>query len=350
METLSGCPSEVLQIQLHTTSIVARYYGPGVILTIKRYTASRETGDSWLVEVRRYNGPIMRSTCNSLILTDDRRRAAAWRKAIQGRATPDAAGAVAVFEPADAMETPPAVILTDGPDPAQTLPEEFRPLLAGGRIGVVGVGRAVVGDVTLPTDATPRELTLACRLLSQIVQLRRQCRAESQENRALRRLATSDPLTGLPNRRAWDEQLGRAADGDFDAPGAACLALLDLDHFKRINDQFGHATGDRVLTVFAQAIASNIRENDFAARLGGDEFGLLLAGVEPAAAEQVVEHIRVESGQAVAESDLPPITASAGFLSIDASAGHDPEQLYTIASDALREAKNTGRDRTVAAP
>lgn len=256
-------------------------------------------------------------------------------------------GTTIVVDASDTTDGPPTVVLSDGPDPAQFVPEPYHPLLAGGRIGVVSVGGRIAGDVALPTSATAGEVCLACRLLAQIVRLRRKCQTESHQKQVLRHLASSDPVTGIPNRRAWDEALQRRVNLAGDGPGP-CLALLDLDHFKQVNDRFGHAVGDRVLTAFARALAANVRDDDFTARLGGDEFGLLLGRIAPESAHRVVDRIRAQAGHAVAEAGLPAITASAGFLPPAVPTEKDSEVLYAAGSEALRRAKNDGRNRTVA--
>ena len=125
--------------------------------------------------------------------------------------------------------------------------------------------------------ALPRELTLACELLAQIVRLRRRERQAAEIHRELSAQAMSDPLTGLPNRRAWDLALtGALAVAAAEARDQLCLAILDLDHFKHINDLHGHVVGDEVLRASGRAIYDHLRQDDFVARLGGDEFGLLV--------------------------------------------------------------------------
>jgi diguanylate cyclase (GGDEF)-like protein len=276
-----------------------------------------------------------------LVLTRDDATAACWAGILRDDRTeilrqwpgPDAAG--------------PDVVVTDRAEPADAAP---------GDCGVVRVGgdgppdAPPPADVRLPADCSPRELVLACRLLAQIVRLRRQQRRAVEAHDHLSRQALTDPLTGLPNRRAWEAAvLERIAA----APAAAllCLAILDIDHFKQVNDRHGHAVGDEVLRAAGRAMLDNLRQGDFVARLGGDEFGLLLAAPDAEQAAAVVERVRAALPARLAHHALPPATASAGYRVSPAersSLSTSAAALLAAADAALREAKRTGRNRTVA--
>jgi diguanylate cyclase (GGDEF)-like protein len=126
------------------------------------------------------------------------------------------------------------------------------------------------------------------------------------------------------------------------------VAILDLDHFKQVNDTLGHAAGDAVLRAAGQTLLAGLRESDFVARLGGDEFGLLLAVHEPSDATAAIERVRVAIGAGTARVG-EPVTASAG-LCVSPPTAADPDavdRLYGAADAALREAKAQGRNRTV---
>lgn len=157
--------------------------------------------------------------------------------------------------------------------------------------------------------------------------------------------ATVDPLTGLLNRRAFDEALARcAADTDTAAPGV--LALFDLDHFKRINDGFGHAAGDLVLKHFAELLRSSVRDGDIAARLGGEEFAVLLRGATVDQAFAVCERVRVRLASSVQRPSTGVTiraTVSAGIALVATSV--DPAVILAAADAALYQAKNAGRNR-----
>lgn len=223
----------------------------------------------------------------------------------------------------------------------------------------VGVVRIVgdeegqpAADVFLPPDVSRRELCTACRLLAQIVQLRRQIHAANHAKQDLKKAAMTDPLTDLPNRRSWQTELERrlAEAGDS---RALALAVLDLDHFKRINDDRGHTAGDIVLKAVADYLRRALRTGDFVARLGGDEFGILFWAADQLVAHSVVERVRRGIGSIVLPENLGRVTASAGFYAATDSERRDSrgekssEQLFSRADEAMHLAKRAGRDCTV---
>jgi diguanylate cyclase (GGDEF)-like protein len=145
-------------------------------------------------------------------------------------------------------------------------------------------------------------------------------------------MASSDPLTGLPNRRAWDARLEQA----LSVGERFTIAMLDLDRFKDFNDTYGHPAGDRLLKETAAAWREQLRVGDMLARLGGEEFGLLLLDCDRGSAIEVIERLRklVFHGQ----------TCSAGFA--ERREGESCEAVMARADAALYEAKASGRDRT----
>jgi diguanylate cyclase (GGDEF)-like protein len=145
--------------------------------------------------------------------------------------------------------------------------------------------------------------------------------------------AHTDPLTGLPNRRAWDAQLERALGEE----GRLAIAMLDFDHFKRYNDSNGHPAGDRLLRETAAAWRDQLRAGDLLVRLGGEEFGLLLRNCDAATATEVTDRLRrhVSYGQ----------TCSAGIAI--AQPGEGAEAVVARADQALYDAKSSGRDRAL---
>jgi diguanylate cyclase (GGDEF)-like protein/PAS domain S-box-containing protein len=163
----------------------------------------------------------------------------------------------------------------------------------------------------------------------------------------LARDAATDPLTGLANRRAFDLELSRrtAAAAVPGAPDAGHVAIFDLDHFKRVNDVYGHAAGDEVLRAFAAVARARVRDGDLVARLGGEEFGIILAGSGREQARIVCDRIR----QALSASVLRigdatiAVTASAGVAAI--TAGGSAADALGAADAALYRAKVEGRDR-----
>jgi diguanylate cyclase (GGDEF)-like protein len=151
----------------------------------------------------------------------------------------------------------------------------------------------------------------------------------------LDRLAHTDGLTGLPNRRAWGDALRRALAGAARSGDRVHVAMLDLDDFKAINDTHGHLAGDRLLRELAAAWQPLVRGSDALARLGGDEFAVLLSGCDDAEAEEIAERLR--------EVAPPGHTVSAGVARWDGSEHAD--DLLARADAALYAAKAGGRDR-----
>jgi diguanylate cyclase (GGDEF)-like protein len=155
------------------------------------------------------------------------------------------------------------------------------------------------------------------------------------------RLATRDSLTGLANRRLFDESLQREVARAQRLGTALSLLVLDVDHFKQVNDTYGHQTGDSVLREVADALVANTKNYDVAARYGGDEFVLLLPGCSRIDALNVAERVRNGIARAVDEA---PVTISAGVATMPDNA-NDAGRLLAAADAALYDAKRTGRDR-----
>jgi diguanylate cyclase (GGDEF)-like protein len=156
--------------------------------------------------------------------------------------------------------------------------------------------------------------------------------------------ARTDPLTGLLNRRGFDEHAARefAHLGRHD--GSVALATVDIDHFKQVNDEWGHVVGDRVLAHLARVLAEEARIVDVAARLGGEEFAVLMPGSGEAGAEAFVERVR-DGLEAAADPDLPAVRISAGVVAT--SEPVDVQVMLERVDRALYAAKRGGRDRTV---
>jgi diguanylate cyclase (GGDEF)-like protein len=158
--------------------------------------------------------------------------------------------------------------------------------------------------------------------------------------------ARTDPLTGLLNRRGFDEHAARELAHIRRDGSPIALATLDIDYFKQVNDEWGHLVGDRVLAHLAEVLDSEARVIDVSARLGGEEFAVLMPGSDEAGAEAFIE--RVRASLARPRPDLPVVRISAGIV-----ATADAPDLPTMlegADGALYAAKRGGRDRTVVHP
>ncbi|WP_060507845.1 GGDEF domain-containing protein [Pseudomonas sp. NBRC 111124] len=160
-----------------------------------------------------------------------------------------------------------------------------------------------------------------------------------------RQKALIDPLTGLPNRAAWTEQVDREMLDWQENGGHLAMAIFDLDHFKRINDSYGHLAGDKVLKIVADQLRKRLRARDFIARFGGEEFVLLLPQTSPAAAAQVAEALRaaVEACPFHFKGERVVITTSIGLSAF--RSGERGDQVLKRADAALYRAKDQGRNR-----
>ena len=163
----------------------------------------------------------------------------------------------------------------------------------------------------------------------------------------MRDLAIRDGLTGLFNRRYLLEQLTEAIARAMTNGERLAIAMIDLDWFKRINDEHGHLTGDAVLRDFAKQVGTRIRGSDMCGRYGGEEFVVLLRGATAAAATTVIEKIR-DAYHARDFGELPRYAFSCGIAELGTDGG-DTVALLDAADKRLYEAKRGGRDRTVSA-
>jgi diguanylate cyclase len=168
----------------------------------------------------------------------------------------------------------------------------------------------------------------------------------------VRRDATTDGLTNLANRKSFDEELERAcAEADADG-GSVHLAVLDIDHFKKFNDTWGHQTGDQVIRFVASVIGRVGAPPRFAARYGGEEFAMIVSGESAAQVEQILLEICEEVGsrslkRRSTNEDLGAVTISAGFA--ERRPGELPVSLMERADTALYASKHAGRNRVTSA-
>jgi diguanylate cyclase (GGDEF)-like protein len=165
-------------------------------------------------------------------------------------------------------------------------------------------------------------------------------------------LAMTDQLTALSNRRAFDEQLERETSFTARHKQPLALLLIDLDHFKSINDLFGHPAGDTVLSYFADQLRATLRRSDHAYRIGGEEFAVLLRDTDFQRALAAAERLRQALAGAPVEldGDHRVVTFSAGVAAADGSNAFATARLLERADDALYRAKRGGRDRTEREP
>jgi diguanylate cyclase (GGDEF)-like protein len=181
--------------------------------------------------------------------------------------------------------------------------------------------------------------------------LARVLRRSWRENRRLAAYAMRDPLTGLSNRRAFGAQLRQWSAWSARYGRPLTVALLDIDDFKRVNDEHGHAAGDAMLTAIAQAIAGAVRASDMAARYGGDEFAVLAPETGPDDARRLTERVleAIRKAEIVADDGARiHTTASIGLTVMLDPADSEPrrsDELLACADQGLYAAKQAGRDR-----
>jgi diguanylate cyclase (GGDEF)-like protein len=168
----------------------------------------------------------------------------------------------------------------------------------------------------------------------------------------LREAAMTDALTGLPNRRHAFQRLALDWAAARRRNGPIAVILLDLDHFKRINDAFGHDAGDRLLGAVSQALRANAREHEEACRVGGEEFLVICAQAGEAEASDCAERLRreIERLRVSALPDSVRFTASLGVAAAFPAQGGDWSSLLSRADRALYAAKAAGRNRVACDP
>jgi diguanylate cyclase (GGDEF)-like protein len=251
-----------------------------------------------------------------------------------------------------AMKTAPAftgVELHDEDSPVASYPTGFRAtgpfvrekqFTLGGRNFVLRYaplpGNAILTERTVPATLVLTMGIGASILLGALLWLLAQVGALYRE---VGRLARTDSLTGVANRRAWDEELPRELARSARSRQPVCVALLDLDHFKAYNDEHGHQAGDRLLKTAAAAWEGRLRKTDLLARYGGEEFAVLLPDCALGNAMEIAERLR---------NAQPEVTCSIGVADWDGR--EDIGRLVARADRALYAAKAGGRDRCVAEP
>jgi diguanylate cyclase (GGDEF)-like protein/PAS domain S-box-containing protein len=173
---------------------------------------------------------------------------------------------------------------------------------------------------------------------------------KKQSEEELERLARVDELTGLQNRRATLERLNELIEHSARFAHTLCVLLIDIDHFKSINDKWGHATGDLALTEFARFASRLGRKTDFCGRIGGEEFIFVLPGANLEASEEFGNNLRkrlADSPVSLGGEESITLSVSAGVAMLEN--GESVESLLARADEAMYKAKQTGRDRVCCA-
>jgi len=199
---------------------------------------------------------------------------------------------------------------------------------------VLHAGRDSTGVTTeqLEADVTVLE-GVAVRFGARLGMMRAMSQSQLQ--------ADTDPLTGLLNRRAMEN---RVREMRIDHTSFA-VVMADLDHFKDLNDTFGHDTGDRALRLFSRVLKSAVRDADIVSRHGGEEFVIVLPGADIVSSTPVLQRLQQRLVEELRDAQLPPFTVSLGL--VDSTFGDDLSDLLKLADRALLQAKADGRNRIV---
>lgn len=192
---------------------------------------------------------------------------------------------------------------------------------------------------TIDADQVESMVALA-RQVMQLLKLRKSIHQLEKREQQLQLLSVTDYLTGLFNRRALQQQLDLELESAKSQHQPLSLLVLDIDHFKRFNDRFGHNLGDKVLIKVANTLQSQARSEDFVARFGGEEFVILLPETDSTEAQQLAEQYRNAVKNIMFKGQQ--VTISIGAASYDQS--DDGQQLFQLADSALLEAKRSGRN------
>ncbi|MBP5943709.1 MULTISPECIES: GGDEF domain-containing protein [unclassified Pseudomonas] len=195
-------------------------------------------------------------------------------------------------------------------------------------------------------DAREQEVAARLKGLSErVAHMEQEAQGFREHLEEQRQKALIDPLTSLPNRAAWSERLEHEIKQWQQHGNTLSLAMLDLDHFKRINDNYGHLAGDKVLKIIATVLRKRLRGSDFIARFGGEEFVLLMPATPPAVGAKLLETLRaaIEACPFHFKGERVTITISMGLASF--KPGEHSDLVLKRADQALYRAKNAGRNR-----
>ncbi|MDQ2076222.1 diguanylate cyclase [Marinimicrobium sp. ABcell2] len=183
-------------------------------------------------------------------------------------------------------------------------------------------------------------------LAERVALMERDAEANRAKLKEQRHKALHDPLTQLPNREAYEERVRHETQRWQRYGHPLSLAVCDIDHFKQINDRFGHQAGDRVLKVLSQAIEKRLREVDFIGRFGGEEFIILMPETGAAEAHKALDAIRDAIASTSFHYRKEPLTVTLCMGVAEFQQGDTPEKVFGRADRALYEAKAAGRNRT----
>lgn len=186
-------------------------------------------------------------------------------------------------------------------------------------------------------------------LEQRLIEAREQVTELQERTRHAETLASVDPLTGIANRRKFDNELGTLVSLSHEEKTPLCLVMADIDHFKAVNDKFGHRAGDAILRQFAELLAATVRASDVVARYGGEEFAMILPRAPLGNGYEVAERIRaaVEANIWLGFQGSEHLKLTASFGVADVRDDENAISLINRADAKLYEAKLSGRNRTI---
>ncbi len=198
----------------------------------------------------------------------------------------------------------------------------------------------------LPLQATNSAIEHVCVIIYDVTNVAVNKHQLQSANDQLKHLSRTDRLTGLNNRGHWEEELKREYSRHRRYGSTAALVMFDIDHFKKVNDTYGHQAGDKVIQAVAEVVRKEARDTDIAGRYGGEEFVILLPDVDSAGARLFAERLRQKTEALTVDYDGQVIsfTISLGVADL-AQSSNDHQQLIEWADHALYQSKRNGRNQ-----
>ncbi|PCM45260.1 GGDEF domain-containing protein [Marinobacter sp. ANT_B65] len=199
-----------------------------------------------------------------------------------------------------------------------------------------------------PLSGSTGEVEKICLMVYDVTDIASGKRALEQANKQLARLSMTDRLTGLLNRGAWENLVGAEYERYRRYSQATSLVMFDIDFFKKVNDNYGHLTGDEVIKHAAATAKSNLRQSDSIGRYGGEEFGIILPETDAEGSRIICERIRQSIEHSIVNTTTAPVryTVSIGIAQLSGSAKSYTKWMQQ-ADEALYAAKKSGRNRVV---
>jgi diguanylate cyclase (GGDEF)-like protein len=214
---------------------------------------------------------------------------------------------------------------------------------------ITGIAEKMYQNVALrPITNADGTVKYVCMVVYDVTDVATNKESLSNANRKLDYLSKTDPLTSLHNRGSLDKVLNNAFDAFKQRGGSHSLVMADIDHFKQVNDQYGHPVGDQVLQAVAKVLSSGARKTDFVGRYGGEEFVIVLPNTDAAGALFFCETVRKKIAEIKVKTADTIVSVTISFGISEASrSDKDVHDWLSRSDEALYEAKESGRNRSV---